>query len=102
MLQRCATCGTLRLPTLACPMCAVAPPLIAVALTGCPSITSDGFLPAYGVMETGVFDTGGDVDADGYTVSEGDCDDHDADVHPGATETVGDHLDANCDGEDDT
>ncbi len=34
-----------------------------------------------------------DVDFDGYTEAEGDCDDHDNDVHPDATEL--------CNGEDD-
>ena len=63
MLQRCTSCGTFRLPALACPMCTVAPPLVAVVLTGCPSIMTDGALPAYAVMETGIMDSG--VDADG-------------------------------------
>lgn len=83
-------------------MCAVAPPLVAAALSGCGPFVTDGLIAAYGVAETGMFDTGGDVDADGYTRSDGDCDDHDAAVYPGATETIGDGVDSNCDGEDDT
>lgn len=31
-----------------------------------------------------------------------DCDDTDPAVHPGATETAGDGIDSNCNGEDDT
>ncbi|MFZ5364949.1 MAG: putative metal-binding motif-containing protein [Patescibacteria group bacterium] len=48
-------------------------------------------------------DTGGgdttdlDADGDGYTVAEGDCDDTDAAVHPGATERC-DGVDNDCDG----
>jgi hypothetical protein len=38
-----------------------------------------------------------DADGDGYTVAAGDCDDNNADVHPGATETCN-NLDDNCDG----
>ena len=39
----------------------------------------------------------GDLDGDGYTTSEGDCDDADATVHPGAIELC-DGLDNDCDG----
>ncbi len=38
-----------------------------------------------------------DVDRDGFTVAEGDCDDSDASVHPGAAERC-DGLDNDCDG----
>lgn len=42
-----------------------------------------------------------DADADGYTLSEGDCDDTDNLVHPGASDVGGDHadtIDNDCDG----
>ena len=41
-----------------------------------------------------------DNDQDGYTISGGDCNDLDADRHPGATETCGDGIDQDCDGHD--
>ena len=38
-----------------------------------------------------------DDDGDGYTVSDGDCDDQDATIHPGALEAC-DGIDNDCDG----
>ncbi len=47
--------------------------------------------------ETDTIDPGaGDEDDDGYTPSEGDCDESNAEVNPGATE-ICDGLDNNCD-----
>ena len=43
-------------------------------------------------------DTDGDLDDDGYTPEEGDCDDNDVRVSPGRDETVGDEKDNDCDG----
>lgn len=42
-----------------------------------------------------------DADGDGAFSGE-DCDDTNPAIHPGATETKGDGVDSNCDGEDDT
>ena len=42
-----------------------------------------------------------DADGDGFDDTE-DCDDENADIFPGATETPGDEVDSNCDGADDT
>jgi predicted outer membrane repeat protein len=39
----------------------------------------------------------GDEDGDGWSRSEGDCDDGDASAHPGATEQVYDGVDNDCD-----
>ena len=39
-----------------------------------------------------------DADGDGFGVDEGDCDDQDAAVGPGAEDVVGDGIDQNCDG----
>jgi large repetitive protein len=41
-----------------------------------------------------------DVDGDGYTVAEGDCDDADSDTHPGSDDLKDDRIDNNCDGVD--
>ena len=53
----------------------------------------------YGVPMTDDFD---DLDGDGWTAVDGDCDDDDPDIHPEAEETEGDGIDSNCDGDDDT
>ncbi|MGR3292682.1 MAG: putative metal-binding motif-containing protein, partial [Candidatus Scalindua sp.] len=39
----------------------------------------------------------GDVDEDGYTVAQGDCDDNDASVNPGVTEIADNGKDDDCD-----
>ena len=39
-----------------------------------------------------------DADGDGYTVGQGDCDDTDATINPGAYEVPGNNKDDNCDG----
>jgi formylglycine-generating enzyme required for sulfatase activity len=61
--------------------------------------TVDGDTDSSGDGETGT-GTGTDSDGDGFTVEEGDCDDADAATHPGATDSVGDTVDQNCDGTD--
>ena len=43
-----------------------------------------------------------DDDQDGYALEDGDCNDEDATIHPGAEETPGDGVDSNCNGDDDT
>jgi hypothetical protein len=41
-----------------------------------------------------------DADDDDYSTYEGDCDDNDAGIHPGAVEICGDGIDQDCDGHD--
>ena len=41
---------------------------------------------------------GGDFDQDGWTIFDGDCDDWNDAVYPGAPETPCDEIDSNCDG----
>jgi len=43
-----------------------------------------------------------DADGDGYRICEGDCDDRNGAVHPGARELCSDGIDNNCDGVLDT
>ena len=42
------------------------------------------------------------MDADGYGISEGDCDDADPERNPGATDVPDDGIDQDCDGVDAT
>lgn len=42
----------------------------------------------------------GDADGDGYTVADGDCNDADAAIHPGADEVKLDGIDQDCNGYD--
>ena len=64
-----------------------------VGLTGCPPPEP------YPVVDTG--DSGAaipvDEDEDGFTVADGDCDDSNPTVYPGAEE-ICDGLDSDCDG----
>lgn len=45
-------------------------------------------------------DAGDDVDGDGFAADDGDCDDLDRSVHPGARERTRDGVDEDCDGDD--
>lgn len=69
---------------------------------------SDFSDPISDVTEDEGSDTGGlaktdhDSDDDGYTSSEGDCDDSSSSVHPGASEFCGDGIDQDCDGSDES
>lgn len=111
MLTPCPACGT-PAPRAGCPHCsglsgakAVAKSLgSAVMLLGLgaciggPERRPESVIEAdYGVPDTGYLD----ADQDGHR-SQLDCDDDNDAVYPGAPETVGDGVDSNCDGSDDT
>ena len=64
--------------------------LAAALLTGCSGEVDD----------TGKA-SGEDIDGDGYTEADGDCDDGDAQVNPGAAEVWYDGVDQDCDANDD-
>jgi hypothetical protein len=63
--------------------------------TGTPTVTTTGE-----TGDTGPGDTGLDVDldGDGYTPRDGDCDDANAELRPGLPEVCFDQLDNDCDG----
>jgi len=41
-----------------------------------------------------------DLDKDGYSIFEGDCNDHDGNINPGAPDILADGIDLDCDGMD--
>lgn len=68
------------------------------------TVTLFGFcagLPPYQVViPTSEIDFTADDDSDGYTVSEGECNDFNASINPGATDIPGDGIDQDCNGSD--
>jgi len=60
--------------------------------------TSVGYLPSGSFLLEYDPTAGEDVDGDGFTIEDGDCDDNDASINPGATE-VCNGVDDNCDGQ---
>ena len=73
----------------------------ALGLAACGDKDEDStpVMAEYGVADTSAY---ADTDADGFSPADGDCDDDNAAINPGATEIPGDTVDSNCDGNDDT
>ena len=109
-LEACEGCGTLNRPgACACLGCGAKlrvcshSPALAVrglALAGCVGLKDDIAQPAYGVAISGLPDSAEDGDGDGFSTAQGDCNDDDETVFPGAEDPAGDGLDTNCDGVD--
>lgn len=107
-LTPCPRCGChLRADSPGCPHCGQPAPspsahraavtLLALTLAGCNGDKDDTDPPDQALYG----DVAMDIDGDGYDESV-DCDETNIDIHPDATETPGDGVDSNCNGEDDT
>jgi hypothetical protein len=70
------------------------------AVTGSTGTGGTGGAVGSSATATGSGGNATDGDDDGYAVSQGDCDDANAKVHPFAGDTFGDGIDADCDGLD--
>ena len=108
-LQACPSCGTHnRDGACACLGCGAklgtcrtahpAAALLGFVLGGCVGTEKiPDAQPPYGLPDT---ESVSDQDGDGFSVRQGDCNDQDASVFPGAEDPVGDGLDTDCDNED--
>ena len=101
-LKSCPSCAQLiHEDARGCPFCRAKRPTLgakaAVALMGLTLMTSACRVDALYGAPASV-----DEDGDGYGERDGDCDDSDAAINPGAIDTVDDGIDSNCDGDDNT
>jgi len=62
--------------------------------------SGDAYFDNFQVTQGTVIETTVDNDKDGYTVDQGDCNDNDAAINPGATEICGDGIDQDCNSSD--
>jgi hypothetical protein len=60
----------------------------------------NGLPPYKYVFTTDQISFNDDTNSDGYPISQGDCNDFDASINPGATEICGDGIDQDCSGSD--
>ena len=77
----------------------VALPHMQASLSATPDQTCGGTCFDLGTLETTGVARDVDGDEDGFSLAD-DCDDADASVHPGATDTCADGVDRDCDGLD--
>ncbi|MES2638204.1 MAG: integrin alpha [Myxococcota bacterium] len=73
------------------------PALVAILLLACTSPSEPDDKTSDTAPDTAPIPS--DVDADGYTVEAGDCDDADDRIHPGGTEECATAADDDCDGD---
>lgn len=106
-LTPCPRCGSHAHPGRVCPFCGAEsgvaraltlPAAALLVLNGCFLKPEEQAL--YGAPFTGMPDSAEDADGDGFSAAQGDCNDDDASVFPGADDPVGDGLDTDCDNED--
>jgi hypothetical protein len=63
-------------------------------------VCDDGTMPIAGVCQAVESNDTTDGDNDGFTLADGDCDDSNPAIYPGAVEITRDGIDQDCDGKD--
>ena len=71
-------------------------------LQGCRQVAAVNYSDSPWLLASGTCYFDVDEDGDGWTDTEGDCDDSDPSINPGAPEIANDGIDQNCDGLDAT
>ncbi len=110
-MKSCSSCGCMvKSSPCTCPHCGASlcssklPRAAAAVLMGLALAQAEGCFgqPKYGMPESLIdSEQAVDGDQDGFDATL-DCNDADAGINPDATETPGDGVDSNCDGQDDT